>query len=201
MRFSKFISYFFQPINFSILGAFIYFLWIPKHIFKLQEYFILSLVFIGTYLFPLLALLALKKFNVIYSYQMRSVEERKFPLLLFMLISYSIGNWLFKAATVDLLALFYFGYTLALFIAYILLHFKIKASLHAGAISGLIGFLIYFSYHYKTNLLFVLACLFLLAGIIGTSRLRLKAHTLKELFWAYSIGFFTQIISYLIYIL
>ncbi len=198
-RFSKFISYFFHPINFSILGAIIYFLFIPKYIFKTQEHTILLVIFLGTYIFPLILLYLLKKFKLIQSYHMSTIEERKFPTLLFISLTYIIGNWLFKSNIVDILALFYFSYGLGLVISYTLLYFKTKLSLHALAIGGLIGFSICFSYFYKINLLILLTVLFVLSGLISTSRLILKAHKLNEIVIGYAIGILTQIIVFFIY--
>jgi membrane-associated phospholipid phosphatase len=132
---------------------------------------------------------------------MDSVEERKFPTLLFISISYIIGNWLLKSNVVDLLSLIYYGYGLALIFSYILLFFQIKISLHTTAISGLLGFLIYFSYFYKINLIILLAVLFALSGIIGSSRLKLKAHNLKEVSLGYVVGLGSQIIVFAFYII
>jgi len=199
LKFSKYISYFFHPINFPFIGALLYFVFIPKFIFKPQEYTILIVIFIGTYLFPIFLLLLLKRFGMIYSFQMNTIEERKFPVLLFISISYIIGNWLFKSSIVDLLSLLFFGYGLGLIFLYIILYLKKKISLHSTAIGGLIGFLIYFSFHYKLNMIIVFSILFILSGIIGSSRLKLKAHNLSEISLGYLLGIISQFIVYFIY--
>jgi len=201
MKISKFISYFFHPINFPIIGALLYFLFVPRHIFKLQEYTILSVIFIGTYLFPIIFLYTIKRFGMIKSYHMTSIEERKFPTLLFIALSYIVGNWLYKLTIVDLLTLLFFGYGLSLIVSYILLFLKIKISLHSSAIAGLIGFLICFSYHYKLNLLIIISIFFILAGLISTARLRLKAHKFSEVFWGFTLGLISQFLAYTIYII
>ena len=192
MKFSKFISYFFHPINFPIIGALIYFLFIPKHIYKVQEYTILTVVFVGSYIFPLFLLFLLKYFKMITTFQAATIEERKFPTTLFLGICLIIGNWLYKTNVVELLALFYFGYALAISITYILLHLKIKSSLHSLGISGVIGFLIYFSYTYEINLILIFIVLFILSGLIISSRLKLNAHTVKEVTLGYFIGLISQ---------
>jgi membrane-associated phospholipid phosphatase len=176
-----------------------YFLFIPKYIFKAQEHTILIVIFLGTYIFPLILLFLLKKFGMIKSYYMDTIEERKFPTILFISLTYIIGNWLFKSSIVDILAMFYFGYGLGLIISYILLHFKAKISLHALAIGGLIGFSICFSYYYKINLLLLLTALFVLSGLISTSRLILKAHKLNEIVMGYMVGVLSQIIIFFLY--
>jgi membrane-associated phospholipid phosphatase len=198
-KFSKFIAYFFHPINFPIIGALLYFMFIPRFIFKPQEYTILAVIFIGTYVFPVFLLLLLKRFGMIHSFHMHKIEERKFPTILFIAISYIIGNWLFKSSMVDLLSLLYFGYGIGLVFSYLLLYFKFKASLHTMAIGGLIGFLIYFSFHYKINIVILFSILFILSGFIGTSRLQLKAHKMSEVFFGYLIGLSTQFIVYFFY--
>lgn len=199
MKFSKFISVFFHPINFPIIGALIYFLFRPKYIFKPQEYIILSVILVGTYIFPIIFLFILKRYRMIHSYHMVSIEERKFPTLLFTSISLIIGNWLLKATVVDLLAMLFFGYALAFLISYVFLYFKQKISLHTAAIGGLIGFLIYFSYYYKINLVLIIAFFFILSGLIASSRLRLKAHTSQEVFLGFFTGLLSQFVLYFIY--
>lgn len=199
MKFSKFISYFFHPINFPLVGAVLYFLFIPKYIFKPQEYTILTIVIIGTYIFPLILLFLLKKNGLINSYQMETVKERRFPIILFISIAFIIGNWLFRSSVVDLLALFFYGYASGLIVFYFFLIFELKLSLHAGALGGLLGFLLLFSSFFEINMIYILILLFILSGLVITSRLKLKAHTLFEVYLGYGIGIFCQFLIYAIY--
>lgn len=201
MKFSKFISYFFHPINFPIIGTILFFLFIPKFIFKPQEYTILAVIFIGTYLFPIILLWLLRRFGMINSYHMVTIEERKFPTLLFISISFIIGNWLYKSLIVDILALLFFGYGLSLICTSLFLYLKLKISLHTLAISGLIGFLIYFSYFYKINLIPIIALLFALGGLVASARLRLRAHQLDEVMLGCIVGFASQFIVYFVYMM
>lgn len=201
MKFSKFISYFFHPINFPIIGALLFFLFIPEFIFKPQEYTILAVIFIGTYLFPIILLWLLKRFGMINSYHMVTIEERKFPALLFISISFIIGHWLYKSTIVDILSLLFFGYGLSLIGASIFLYLKLKISLHSLAISGLIGFLIYFSYFYTINLLPILALLFVLGGLVASARLRLRAHQLNEVILGCVVGLTAQFVVFFVYMM
>ena len=201
MKFSKFISYFFHPINFPIIGTILFFLFIPKFIFKPQEYLIIAVIFIGTYIFPILLLWLLKRFEMIKSYHMETIEERKFPILLFISIAFIIGNWIYKSTIVDILALFFFGYGLSLIFITLFLYLKIKISLHTLGVSGLIGFLIYFSHFYKINVIVLLSALFVLAGLVASARLKLRAHQLNEVLLGGVIGIVAQFIVYAIYIM
>ncbi|MDO9595063.1 MAG: hypothetical protein Q7J19_08720 [Lutibacter sp.] len=138
---------------------------------------------------------------MINSYHMVTIEERKFPLLLFISISFIIGHWLYKSTIVDILALFFFGYGLSLICISIFLYLKIKISLHTLGVSGLIGFLIYFSYFYKINIITILAVLFVLLGMVASARLKLRAHQLNEVLLGGVIGIVSQFVVYLIYIM
>ncbi|WP_129368043.1 hypothetical protein [Lutibacter sp. HS1-25] len=132
---------------------------------------------------------------------MKTVEERKFPTLLFISISFFMGYWLLKTTVVNLLALFYLGYGLFMMISYVFLYLNRKISLHMAAIGGLIGFLMYFSYHFKINIISIFIMLFILSGIIATARIKLNAHNLNEIFWGYSLGIITQLFIYFTYII
>ncbi|MBP8792573.1 MAG: hypothetical protein KBE41_00025 [Lutibacter sp.] len=136
---------------------------------------------------------------MIKSYRMGSIEERKFPTLLFITLTFIIGNWLFKSTVVDILSIFYFGYGLALLISYILLHFQIKISLYATAVSGLIGFAMYYSYYFQLNLLILIALLFILSGLVITSNLKLKAHKCSEVTYGASLGLLSQLLVFILY--
>ena len=201
MRLSKFISYFFHPINFPLIGAIVYFLLLPKYMYRPQEHLILGVVFVGTYVFPLTLVFLLRKFGLIASYHMETIEERKFPSLLFIGLSFIIGNWLFKSTVVDLLSLLFFGYGISLIFGYALLYLNIKVSLHMIAVAGLIGFLGYYSLHFKMNLLTFFAIFFILSGIIASARIQLNAHKYSEILLGFLLGILGQLIIYGIYIM
>jgi len=139
--------------------------------------------------------------KLIENYQLSSINERKFPILFFTTLTIVLGKLLLKSNIVDLLAFSFFGCALALGIVFILLFIKIKTSLHTLGISGLIGFIIIISYEYKLNLLGLLMLLFLLFGVIATSRLKLQAHKISEVLLGFFIGLLSQLIIYFSHIL
>jgi len=143
----------------------------------------------------------MRRFGLIHGYHMATIEERKFPTLLFISISLFMGYWLYKTTVVNLLALFYFGYGVCLITSYILLYLNQKISLHTAAIGGLIGFLIYYSYQFEINLIVLFIILFVLSGIIASARLKLNAHILSEVFWGFFLGILSQLIVYGFYII
>lgn len=201
MKFFKFISYVLHPVLVPIISTLLYFILIPNHIPEEFSRRVLIIVFITTYIVPVLLITFLKKVTLIESYHLSSINERKFPIIFFAILSFLVGKLLLKSNIIDLLAFSFFGFTLALIIVYVLFFVNIKASLHLLGISGLIGFIGIISYQYHLNLLLLFIFLFIISGIIASSRLKLKAHTANELFIGFIIGLSTQIIVYISYII
>ncbi len=195
----KFISYVLHPLLFSFLGSFLYLYLSPKHILKEQEYIILVIVFISTYVIPILLLALLKRVNMISDYHLRNIEERKFPILFFIMLSFLIGRAMVSTQIADLLAFSFFGIAFALSFTYLLFNIKIKTSLHTLGIGGLIGFVMVMSYEYRLNFNWLLSGLFIIAGLIGVSRLALNAHRPKEVYIGFLLGLISQFISFQIY--
>jgi len=198
MFFHRAISYIFHPIVFSIIATLLYFIALPSHITKQSEYFILILIFLATYVTPILLLAFLKGFKMIHSYHLESINERKFPTLFMIVLFGLLGTKLLEVQALDLLAYSFLACSLALFCVYLLFFINLKTSLHTLSVAGLIGFTCVVSYQYKLNLLIPLMVLFLLAGVIATARLKLKAHQPKEVYLGFLIGFVTQFVSYYI---
>jgi len=199
MKFYKFISYLFHPLLFSFIGTFLFLFLNPKHFVKQQEYIILLVVFVSTYLLPVFLLALLKKRGLINNYHLRTIEERKFPILFFIILSFMIGKMLLNIQIVDLLAYSFFGIASALAITYILFTLNIKTSLHTLGIGGLVSFIIIMSYEYQLNFNLFIAILFIISGLIALSRLKLNAHQPKEVYIGFLLGFLTQLLSYQAY--
>ena len=188
-----------HPLLFAFMGSFIYLYLTPKHVVKEQEYIILFVVFVSTYIIPIILLALLKKVKLIDDYHLRSINERKFPVLFFIMLSFLIGRALMAIHIVDLLAFSFFGVAFALSFTYLLFNLKIKTSLHTLGIGGIIGFVMVMSYEYQLNFNAFLAGLFVVAGLIGISRLALNAHRPKEVYIGFVLGIVSQWMSFQIY--
>ena len=68
-------------------------------------------------------------------------------------------------------------------------------------IGGLLGFFIFVSYHYELNLILLISFLFIIAGFIAISRIKIKAHTLREIYLGFLIGLVSETIVYILYII
>lgn len=195
----KLLSYVLSPIVFPILGSILYFIFLPSFVPKQQVYLILTIVFGGTYLLPVLLLGLFKKPKGIKNFIIKTVEERKFPTVIILGIAVSMGNLLSKIDAVDGLTVFFFGYAFAVACAYLFLMAHIKISFHAIAIGGLTGFMACLSHFYSLNLLVVIGVLVGLGGLMMSALLYLKTHTGKEIFLGYFIGVIGQVLMYGVY--
>jgi hypothetical protein len=197
MKFYKLVSYMFHPILVPIIGTIIFFILLPRHTSRTIETTIIVSVFIATYALPLVLLSILKQLKVIDNYHLSHTHERKYPLFFYIPMVYLMATLIKNnPATIDL-ALFFYGSTISLFVAILLIYKNLKASLHMIGISGILTFIIIFSYLYEINSLFIISMLFIISGVVATSRLHLKAHTKKEVCLGFLIGFLGQIITYL----
>jgi len=190
----RFISYLLHPISFPIIGALFYMSILPRYVSEGYRMFILGIVFFGTFIIPILLLIFLKKARMISSFHLPNIEERKYPLLLFSFLAILVGRLLFKAALVNELAIHFIAGGLGLLIIYVFLWKSLKISIHTLGIGSLIGFVIQISLHYQLNLLYVLAGLFLVFGILAKARVALKAHSSIEVLLGLGVGIFTQVL-------
>ena len=143
----------------------------------------------------------LKKSNAIETFHLENVIERKMPILLMVMVSYLLATIIKNASSTMELALFFYGMTVGLIIAYLLIYKNFKISLHMLGIGGLLGFFIFVSYHYELNLILLISFLFIIAGFIAISRIKIKAHTLREIYLGFLIGLVSETIVYILYII
>ena len=191
MRFYKLISTILHPIVIPTIGLMLYFLLIPNSFLHDEKLTILSLVFVVSYIIPLLILIILKKLKIIKTYQIESIKERKLPIALMIVVFYLLGNWFNSISDFRELGLLFYATSLGLFLIYILFPFKIKASIHLLSFGISIGFFIVLSRVYEQSYTIVIITLLLLGGLLASARLHLKAHTPKEIY----IGFFIGILA------
>ena len=198
LRFQKFISTLLHPIVIPTVSVVLFLLYTPQIITKERQYLLLAVVFIATYIIPLIALVLLKAFGIINSYNLISIKERKIPIFLMLIIFYFLGWLLHTIPVFQGLGMLFFGINLALLVVYFLFILDIKVSLHIMSLSSVIGFFLIFG---ATNLTFILplvAILILVTGLLASARLHLKAHNKSEIYLGFFIGLTSQFAIYYI---
>ncbi|MCB4799839.1 hypothetical protein [Neotamlana laminarinivorans] len=125
---------------------------------------------------------------------METARERVYPLIANGVIILMILKHILSPSQDLELYFFFLGILISTMVCIVLAIVNFKASIHMLAISGLCMFFIALSIHYSININATIALMFLLIGVIATSRLHEKAHNYIELIIGLFIGFIPQLI-------
>jgi hypothetical protein len=189
-----FFSYAFHPIFVPLLGTLFYILFNEDYYSKEQHYLLVFQVIIITIFLPMSFFYLLKTFGKIDSIMMSEINQRKIPLLLQVFLTFILLKQSITIERFPELFYFFLGGFITTIIAFLLLFVKIKASIHMMGMSILTFFVIGLSVHIQINIIYTIATLIALTGLIASSRLYMKAHTLNELIIGYFCGMIPQII-------
>lgn len=127
---------------------------------------------------------------------METRQERKIPYLITAIFYFSESYFLLNAEVPVLVKALMFGATL-LVISVLLVNLFWKISAHMVGIGGLCGMMIAVSYRIQINLHFVIILLFLIAGLVAFSRLKLNAHNPAQVYLGFLLGILVQLILFL----
>lgn len=134
----------------------------------------------------------LKTLGKVDNIMLSEISQRKIPLLFQAFLIVIVIQKSITADRIPELFFFLFGGLISTILAFILLFFKTKASIHMIGISALTTFVIGLSIHNQVNCINTIASLVLMNGLIAASRIEMKAHNNKELFIGSLIGIFPQ---------
>lgn len=157
---------------------------------------LLTITFIATFLLPVANAILLRKFRIIASLEMKTNKERILPYLSAVLFYAAELYAVVKADLPSLIKAMMWGATL-LVTAVMLINLIWKISAHMAGIGGLIGMVIAISFHYQINLHEILIILFVAAGLVGFSRLKLCAHNPAQVYAGFLLGITVQLLLFL----
>jgi hypothetical protein len=193
VKIHKIISIVLHPIVLPTIGVLFYFILIPNNFNSNQKLALLGLIFVTTYIVPLLILIFFKKFRLINSFKAESIQERKIPVALMIIIFYLLGNTLKDIPNLFDMGVLFYATALGLLLIYILFVFKIKTSIHLLSLGITTGFFFILNSLYNENLIVFVSCTLVLSGLLASSRLHLRAHKQNEVYIGFIIGFFAPI--------
>ncbi len=199
MRFHKIISTLFHPIVMPTIGIMLYFLVTTKQIEPYQKLLAILIIFGTTYFIPLVLLFLLKSLKKIDSYQLKKRKERKLPLAIMVVLFYALGNLFKRILILEEISLLFHATSLGLIITYFLLNFSIKSSIHLLSIGISCGFFMMVALKSDESYILIIIINFLIAGLLGSARLHLKAHSPKEVYVGFLIGISTVFGMHIIY--
>ena len=188
MSLEKIVSILFHPVFVPTITVFLV-VKIYSNIIILENQ--AGIILIGTCVFslilPLLSVFILLLTKKIDSLEMPKKEERFLPILFastWMILGFYFMKEIFSYAPI--MKSIYLGAIYVMLIA-LLITKKWKISLHMLAIGGATGVLIMLEFLFGQNLMLLLITI-LISGILGFSRLSLKAHSLNQIYAGFIVG-------------
>jgi len=193
---SKVISYLFHPLLMPIIGLCIIFntdSYINYAVPSELKQAVLILVGTSTFIIPLLISFLLLNRKIINSLEMETQKERIIPYS-FTIAFYIFTLYMLKQAPIPpIIFNFIIGATLSLIVAFVV-NLKWKISAHMIGIGGLVGALLCISILLEIYITPYLVLSLLIAGLVGSARLILKAHTPSQVYVGFAVGVICQLV-------
>ena len=174
------LSSIFRPQYFPLVGFLALFLFTYLSLLPLSfKALIMIIVLMGTLLLPRLTIRIWRQTNGLKLHHLRLRKHRSFPYLVFLL---------FYAFTLHFLARFHLPFymggilvsSLMIQAACLLINIWWKVSVHSAGAGGIIGAVVAFSLLFNFNPVWWLSLCIIIAGLVGSSRMLLRQHTLWQ---------------------
>lgn len=203
------ISWLFLPLFVPIYGLLvILYLPVPSISFLTSDslylidptakFLFLSLFLVFIVFAPGVSFLVMKRNKIDNPIKMETADGRLTPIALMTFYLIVLFFFLFFQKEGALIPPIIKAMVLGGVIAGILAYFittKLKISLHSLGMGALFGFIYMFSKGLEHPPVILLSTILILSGIVMSSRLLSKEHTIKEVGWGYILGFATQAIT------
>lgn len=194
-KLAQFISTIFHPV---LLPTWMFLVIIASDLYKILFINVglcFAIVFVTTFVFPIISMLILKKFKVIKSLTMEKREERFIPLFIMVVFLYATTRF-FKGISMLSLYNFYLICNMLLCVVVFWVNLFWKISFHGigwGAFSATL--LIMTTISADIYLPFFITSLFI-SGIVGSARLYLKSHNESQIYVGFIVGFIMPLLIY-----
>ena len=151
-------------------------------------------VFLFTFVYPVIAVLLLKKLDFIDSFEMAESKQRIIPMVI-AIILYVWMYLIFKSKSFPpITKVFMLGTIISLFLSFVINVFH-KLSLHMVGISGALTIIMLLLLVSENDMSYYFLAIVLLTGAVATARLYLNAHTMKEVYTGFLVGMFGQVLG------
>ncbi|HEY9177024.1 MAG TPA: hypothetical protein VIN07_05005 [Flavipsychrobacter sp.] len=190
-------SYVLHPVFLPILMTWVIYMITPMSFVQYEGKLSLLFIQIGvaTIFFPLLVVALLKGLGFIGSIFMRTQKERIIPLLATMMCYWWISH-VFKNLDAPLVLQVLLRGAYWSIIVLFLCSIFFKISMHTMAAGGMLGMLIVLMMVTPVSMAVPLIAGIFIAGISGTARLLLGAHTQFEIWVGYILGILVMLAAY-----
>ena len=172
--------------------------WMSYTVFPQLRYALYLIVSISTFILPAMTVLMFLKRNMITSLEMHAREERSWPYI--NTLFFYIAGWMLinRLPLPRVFGNVIMGASLAILIAF-LINLRWKISIHMMALGGLTGMFFAIATLFNFNLIMPTMLIVAAAGITGTARLVLQAHTPAQVYAGFVTGFIVEWLFVYIY--
>ncbi len=187
---STFISTIFQPLLMPIYSIAFLFVYTYFRLIFIQDFWtIMAPAIIFSFVLPALLILGLYKLKMVSDLSLKNRKERFLPYLI-TLISYSFMIWYYYKMGMPKWFLMLSLASIAIMLVATIITFWWKISAHMLGAGGLVGGVLAVCFFVeKSNPYYLFMIAFVIAGMIGTSRLILKRHTFGQVIAGFLVGF------------
>ena len=184
------ISTIFQPLLMPIYGIALLFVYTHIHYMYSQNFWAIMLpVILFSFVLPSLAIYAMYKLKLISDLSLSNRHERFIPYIL-VLLSYSFMIFHYYRIGMPSWFLMLIIAPIIVMIFAIIITIWWKISAHMFGVGSLLGGVMGVCYFVeKSNPYYLFMILFVLSGLVGTSRLILRRHTPGQVYAGFLLGF------------
>jgi hypothetical protein len=190
---AEIITYLFNPLILPLAGVFIilnsglYDLAIPEK----GKWLIYLIIFTSTFLLPLSILPFFYYLKLIDSFMINEKRARILPLIITFIIYYiTFLIFYHKIPLHFVVTEFIHGTAFAVFFI-IIISFFWKISIHLVGFGGLLALLLFISFSYKVDLMYLIMIVLFISGLTAAARLYLQHHNLIQIYMGFILGFIT----------
>lgn len=185
---ARILSVIFTPFYLPLVGLIALFLFSNLSYYPfLAKIFVLTLVYLFTVLMPTLLIRAYRNYHGWTPIEFGAKEKRIIPYVISIICYFSCFYFMKRMhiphfmGTILIAALF-----IQIVCAIINIHWKI--STHSAAIGGVAGAIMAFSHIFIFNPSWWLSVVVIMGGVVGTSRMILRQHTLAQVIVGFIVG-------------
>jgi hypothetical protein len=135
----------------------------------------------------------LKALKKVKSFTEATIEERKLPIFIQVLLLYCLLNFTILDTHFPELYKFFQAALISSFLVFVSVMLRFKASLHMIGITSLFVFVVMLTSYLEIEATYTIAYLIMCVGFVASSRLYMKAHTPLELIAGMFIGALPQV--------
>ncbi len=197
---SKIISYLFHPLLIPTWMILLMQYANPYWFFEIKAKLgvpVIAAVTLYTFIYPMIAILLLRKLEFIDSLEMPDSKQRIIPMII-TIVLYVWVYLIFKSKGFPLIAkVFMMGTLVSLFLSFFINVFQ-KLSLHMVGISGALIASLLVLYTSAVDIRSIFLLIVVATGAVASARLYLEAHNWKEIYAGFLVGIFGQVFGLLI---